>query len=375
MRHRPCWGWVLVSLNRWQAGGRSRDSVDHLVDVTNRLGMDSPPLIQGHCFNHKTLLLPESSGFSTTTEVMLRRDPETPNTPPIRPRPEAGRLHCLAVVLGVLPCLAGEMPEPLPSTTERYWLLDPVPREAMRPLSTDRPDQTESPYSVDAGHVQFEFEVAKATFGTVSADGDRSGRELVAGGVNAKVGLTPRSDLQWIYDGQVISWRRSDATGRLEQRSGAGDLQTRLKVNLWGNDGGPTALALMPYVKLPLSASHVRNGHAEGGLIVPLAVELAPGWSLGGQTQVDWVHYDSAGYGLEWGNTVTLGRDITERWAGFIELAARIAPESGLSWQGQFDLGFTWEAREGLQLDFGCFFGITRSAPDYMPFLGLTWRY
>jgi hypothetical protein len=58
MRHRPCWGWVLVSLNRWQAGGRSRDSVDHLVDVTNRLGMDSPPLIQGHCFSHKTLLLP-----------------------------------------------------------------------------------------------------------------------------------------------------------------------------------------------------------------------------------------------------------------------------------------------------------------------------
>ncbi|MSU85083.1 MAG: hypothetical protein EXS21_08250 [Pedosphaera sp.] len=35
-------GMVLVSLNRWRAGGISRDSVDHLVDVTNRLGMDSP---------------------------------------------------------------------------------------------------------------------------------------------------------------------------------------------------------------------------------------------------------------------------------------------------------------------------------------------
>ena len=55
-----------------------------------------------------------------------------------------------------------------PVPTQQYWLLDPVPRQAMRPLSTDRPDQTESPYSVDAGHVQFEFEVAKATFGTVS---------------------------------------------------------------------------------------------------------------------------------------------------------------------------------------------------------------
>jgi hypothetical protein len=245
----------------------------------------------------------------------------------------------------------------------------------MRPLSTDRPDQTESAYSVDAGHVQFEVEAAKATFGTVSADGDRSGRELVVGGVNAKVGLTPRSDLQWVYDGQVVSWKRSEITGGVEQRTGAGDLQTRLKVNLWGNDGGPSALALMPYVKWPLSASQVRNGHAEAGLIAPVAFDLAPGWSLGGQTQVDWVHYDPAGHGFEWANTVTLGHDLTERWAGFIELAARVAPESGLGWQGQFDLGFTWQAHENLQLDFGCYFGITRSAPDYVPFLGLTWRH
>lgn len=285
----------------------------------------------------------------------------------------APRLLGLGLSLGlVLPdgALASD-----PSRRERYSLVDPVPRENLRPLSTDRPDQTESAYSVDAGHFQFEFEVAKATIGAVSADGDRSGRELVVGGVNAKIGLTPRTDLQWVYEGQVISWKRSEATGRQDQQSGAGDVQTRLKVNLWGNDGGPTALALMPYLKWPLSASHIHNGHAEGGLIVPVAVELAPGWSLGGQTQMDWVHYDPAGHGFEWGNTATLGRDITEQWAGFIEFASRIAPESGLGWQGQIDLGFTWEARPGLQLDFGCYFGVTRSAPDYMPFLGLTWRH
>ncbi|MEY2788148.1 MAG: hypothetical protein RLZZ34_1291, partial [Verrucomicrobiota bacterium] len=137
--------------------------------------------------------------------------------------------------LGVAGGSASDSPQ-----AERSWLLEPVPREAMRPLSTDRPDQTESAYSVDAGHVQFEVEAAKATFGTVAPDGDRSGRELVVGGVNAKVGLTPRSDLQWVYDGQVYSWSRSEITGRMEQRSGAGDLQTRLKFNLWGNDGGPT---------------------------------------------------------------------------------------------------------------------------------------
>jgi len=285
--------------------------------------------------------------------------------------------HCGRTGLGFASGLAcaGTLLASDPDRREAFSLIHPVPAENLRPLSADRPDQTESPYSVDAGHFQFEIDATKATFGTVSADGDRSGRELVVGGVNAKVGLTRRSDLQWVYDGQVVSWKRSEVTGNLEQRTGAGDLQTRLKFNLWGNDGGRSALALMPYVKWPLSASHVRNGHAEGGLIAPVAFDLAPGWSLGGQTQIDWVHYDPAGHGIEWGNTVTLGHDLTDRWSGFIELAARVAPESGLGWQGQFDLGFTWEAHKNLQLDFGCYFGITRSAPDYVPFIGLTWRH
>jgi hypothetical protein len=37
-----------------------------------------------------------------------------------------------------------------------YHLFRPTPRELMRELSTDRPDQTESAYTVDAGHVQLE---------------------------------------------------------------------------------------------------------------------------------------------------------------------------------------------------------------------------
>ena len=45
-------------------------------------------------------------------------------------------------------------------TAPTYHLFAPVPRSAMRPLSTDRPDTTESPYTVDAGHFQMEMDVA-----------------------------------------------------------------------------------------------------------------------------------------------------------------------------------------------------------------------
>jgi hypothetical protein len=41
-------------------------------------------------------------------------------------------------------------------------ILTPTPREAMRPLATDRPDLTEGADTVDAGHVQVEVLVLGA---------------------------------------------------------------------------------------------------------------------------------------------------------------------------------------------------------------------
>src|SRR3712207_4619233 len=40
-----------------------------------------------------------------------------------------------------------------------YHLFNPTPRALMREMSTDRPDKTESAYTVDAGHFQVEADV------------------------------------------------------------------------------------------------------------------------------------------------------------------------------------------------------------------------
>ena len=69
----------------------------------------------------------------------------------------------------------------------------------MRELSTDRPDQTESPYTVDAGHFQIEMDVAN---GTIDRDQSNSGdvRSQVwnFGGLNLKAGLFNNVDLQFV---------------------------------------------------------------------------------------------------------------------------------------------------------------------------------
>src|SRR5215208_5769920 len=45
-----------------------------------------------------------------------------------------------------------------------YNLFHPTPPDLMRELSTDRPDKTESPYTVDAGHVQIEMDLASYSY-------------------------------------------------------------------------------------------------------------------------------------------------------------------------------------------------------------------
>ena len=130
----------------------------------------------------------------------------------------------------------------------------------------------------------------------------------------------------------------------------------------------------MPFVKLPLDASNLRNGKTEGGVIIPLAVELPGGWSLGLMTEVDFVSADG-GYDTEWVNSITFSHDLTKRLGGYVEFFSVTGTAPGFDWVGQADVGFTYAVTGDVQLDFGCNFGITASAPDCQPFIGLSWRF
>jgi hypothetical protein len=150
----------------------------------------------------------------------------------------------------------------------------------------------------------------------------------------------------------------------------------RLKHNVLGNDHGATALAVMPFVKIPLNTGDTGNALLEGGLIIPLAVTLPAGWGLGLMTELD-VVADAAGRSrhAEWLNTITFSRDLTSQLGGYVEFVSLHSAESGAAWSAQADVGFTYAVSADIQLDGGCNFGITTAAPDFQPFVGLTLRY
>ena len=118
------------------------------------------------------------------------------------------------------------------------------PADQMRTFNTDRPTKANVPYTVDAGHFQYETDLVNFT-------------HQVSGGTHIDTIMVPNPDLQSRCDQQ----RRLGSERAFRRRShlrfwtpsstlwGVGDTFVRAKINLWGNDGGDTAAALIPFVK------------------------------------------------------------------------------------------------------------------------------
>jgi hypothetical protein len=257
----------------------------------------------------------------------------------------------------------------------QYTIWNPTPRDLMREMSTDRPDKTESPYTVDAGHFQIEADV-------LSYGGDRHNHsnERTDGwsflNANFKVGLCNNSDLQLVVPTYSSVRTKDRATGTTERNSGFGDLITRLKINFWGNDSGQTAFGAMPFVKFPTAQDELGNDAFEGGIIFPLSVELPNGWGMGAMTEFDFAEDgDGSGYHPEFINSLTFSHDIVGNLAGYVEFFSLVSTDKDSEWIGTFDMGVTCALTEDIQLDGGINIGVTRSADDVNPFVGISWRF
>ncbi|HRQ88521.1 MAG TPA: transporter [Bacteroidia bacterium] len=241
-----------------------------------------------------------------------------------------------------------------------YTPFNPTPRELWRDLSPDRPDATESPVTVDAGawvveasYLDWRRDKGDETFTTMST--------------NLKVGLDNRTDLQLVFD--TYTWE-NPATGTGAE--GFGDVQVRLKHNLWGNEGGNSAFAVFPFVKIPTGTA-LSNGKVEGGLILPFAMDLADGIGLGLMAEIDAVHDDvSGGYDAEFVHSAVLGFDLTDRLGLYTEYIGVAGPSA---YQAYFSGGLTLSLTDDLVLDWGTQVGLNDAAEDIGVFGGFTRRF
>jgi len=247
-----------------------------------------------------------------------------------------------------------------------YNIFNPTPKHLMREFVTDRPDKTESPISVDAGHFQHETDIINASFS--HQDGESESSYLI-GAPNLKVGLTNRIDLQFVMESFTYT-----TSGDKKVSSGNCVITTRLKVNIWGNDEGSTALALMPYVKIPINYKNVGNDVVEGGLIIPFSFSLTDTIGVGLMTQYDLLDDETgSGYDVQFVNSATIGTDLCGDLGGYLEVWN--ASMRGSLPQTTIDVGITYAFDENTQFDMGLNTGVSEAADDLNPFIGLSQRF
>lgn len=277
--------------------------------------------------------------------------------------------HCGTVIAG----------EQAGAGTRPYTLVNRTPAALMRDMSTDRPDVTESPTTVDAGHVQ--IEVSLVDYARVRDPGARTGT-LAMLPANLKLGLFDNVDVQFIFTPRVA--RHVTSGGREARSAGFGDdTELRLKVNLWGNEGptrtfGDWAFGVMPFVRFPTGSDGLTNRRVEAGVILPFATRMPGGFGLGVMAEFD-VDYDDAsdGYGLNVVHSTSLGHRIpgTANLAGYLEYVG-IAPASAAgTYQAVSSMGLTYAVNRNWTLDCGGTAGVTGNADDLTGFVGMSFRF
>ena len=254
-------------------------------------------------------------------------------------------LACLAASL--LPTLADDAANNTTAKTREgpsadkshYDLFHPTPRSLMRELNTDRPDKTESPITVDAGHFQIEADILSYSYDRRNPAHDATRVESISiAPVNLKLGLCNRVDAQLILQTYNSVRIHDRAAGTVETHRGFGDVIPRVKVNFWGNDGGPTAFGVMPFVKLPTNQDQLGNHSVEGGIIFPFAMDLPAGWDVGAMTEFDFNRNSTGGgYHPEFVNSITFGHGIVGRLAGYVEFFSAVSTERNSPWVGTAD--------------------------------------
>jgi len=280
---------------------------------------------------------------------------------------------CLELALALAGPAAAQAQKPLNDTIkvdkEQFNLFRPTPRKYMRPLVPDRPGITESPYSVDAGHFQYEADGLRLL---TRREGTARGRDWYVNHALAKIGLTNKTDFQVEFDTYTATHAYDEADPSVSQRAhGAGDVSLRLKHTLVGDDDSRWALGVIGYVQLP--TGRMGDGGYEPGLVVPAVFQFTKDWSIGGQLEAN-LYYDreQSQHYVQLTPTLTTDYAFTKLVQAFVELVGyRDLREQ--AWHSSINIGPQFDISDNVQVDFGAHLPLTHSV-DREYFLGMSFR-
>jgi hypothetical protein len=262
--------------------------------------------------------------------------------------------------------------------TSQYTLFNPTPTDKMRDFNTDRPTKSNVPYTVPAGHFQYEGDLFIYSYDNTSTP-DTQFTNWTIGNPTFKLGVLDNLDFEVNISFYNSSRAMQVSTGASTLSQGIGDTFTRFKWNLFGNDGGGPAFALIPYAKwptAPIAPTGIGNGYIEGGLIAPLAIPLPGGFTTILMAEMDIVKnsFDNY-YRVDIPALININRPIFENVTAYAEIYANWSTNPGASNIYTADFALAWQPRPNFQLDVGINVGLNPAALPYQIYAGIAQRF
>src|SRR5450755_4654190 len=100
-----------------------------------------------------------------------------------------------AAMLALAGAARADDPTPKAADKSQYTLFNPTPKDQMRDFNTDRPTKSNVPYTVDAGHVQYEGDLFIYSYDNVSTP-DTNITSWTVGNPTFKLGLLNNVDFE-----------------------------------------------------------------------------------------------------------------------------------------------------------------------------------
>lgn len=248
-------------------------------------------------------------------------------------------------------------------------LLPGVAAAQEREMCVGRPGLGRPACTVAPGHVLIE-----TGLGDWTREDDEDGRvdTIRIGETLARIGIAHSAEFQinWTPYGHE---RERDATGAITRTARVGDVRLGVRRNLSNPDGHGFAIAVTPFVQLPVGRTPIGAGDWGGGLIVPVTYDLTDAVQVEFTSEVE-AAVDKDGHGRHLSHNEVAGFlwNVTKRFGLVGEMQAiRDRDPAKPSVQYLASAGVAWRQSDHVQFDIGTVAGLNHDAPDWRAYGGI----
>ena len=248
-------------------------------------------------------------------------------------------------------------------------------------MDTDRPNVTNTPHTIDAGHLQIETGIVDYAYFRDHSPGDNVREDdLDLGQFNFRLGVLNNLEINAVVDTYDLVQLHDYDAGKSLHAGSFGDTVLGGKLNLWGDESGDnvweTAMAIQPQFKIPTARNDVGNGRFEFEVAAPFLMNLPAGFHLGLQPGVSYErNSENTGYVTGFPTSISLDRVVIGNLDVYLEYACDPTTEKHVETEQTIDVGGTYPLTDNIVLDTGVNFGLNRASNNVEVLAGISFRF